>query len=105
MSGPLGLQFRKLDLHVHTPASRCYHDKAHTPEQVVRAALDKGLSAMAVTDRPARKCIGYHLDVVRHRQEAAARQVPPPVHPHHAQLQPGRRRRFGRLHGAHPPVG
>ncbi|NPV75170.1 MAG: PHP domain-containing protein, partial [Anaerolineae bacterium] len=45
-----GLQFYKLDLHTHTPASKCYLDKTHTPEQIVKAALDQGLAAIAITD-------------------------------------------------------
>jgi len=45
-----GLKFYKLDLHTHTPASKCYFDKAHTPEQIVQAAIDQGLAAVAITD-------------------------------------------------------
>lgn len=45
-----GLQFFKLDLHTHTPASKCYLDKDHTAEQIVQAALDQGLAGIAVTD-------------------------------------------------------
>ncbi len=45
-----GLHFCKLDLHVHTPASRCYLDKNQTAEQIVQAALDKGLHGIAITD-------------------------------------------------------
>jgi ABC-type cobalamin/Fe3+-siderophores transport system ATPase subunit len=45
-----GLKYYKLDLHTHTPASKCYLHKDHTPEQIVQAALDKGLSAIAITD-------------------------------------------------------
>lgn len=45
-----GLQFYKLDLHTHTPASKCYLDKTHTPEQIIQAALDQGLTDIAITD-------------------------------------------------------
>jgi hypothetical protein len=45
-----GLQFRKLDLHTHTPASRCYRFPEHTPQQIVQAALEKGLDGIAITD-------------------------------------------------------
>lgn len=45
-----GLKFQKLDLHVHTPASKCYRQRDHTPEQIVQAALDRGLAAIAITD-------------------------------------------------------
>ena len=41
---------RKVDLHVHSPCSFCYSDKNVTAEQIVKAALDKGLEAIAVTD-------------------------------------------------------
>ena len=43
---PLGLQFRKLDLHCHTTAS----DGSSTPTEVVRAAYNQGLDALAITD-------------------------------------------------------
>ena len=45
-----GLRFRKLDLHLHTPASRCFKDKTVTPEAIVEEAMRKGLSGIAVTD-------------------------------------------------------
>ena len=44
-----GLRFRKVDLHVHTPASRCFEGEA-TADEIVRAVLDLGLDALAVTD-------------------------------------------------------
>ena len=45
-----GLQYFKLDLHTHTPASKCYLDKTHTAEQIVAAAIEKGLDGIAITD-------------------------------------------------------
>lgn len=45
-----GLHFYKLDLHVHTPASRCYLEKTQTAEQIIQAALDMGLHGIAITD-------------------------------------------------------
>lgn len=45
-----GLHFHKLDLHVHTPASRCYKNKAHTPEEIIQAAISSGLNGIAITD-------------------------------------------------------
>jgi len=45
-----GLHFYKLDLHVHTPASKCYLDKTQTAEQIIQAALDTGLHGIAITD-------------------------------------------------------
>lgn len=48
---PTGLQFRKVDLHVHTPASKCFKDKSVTPQDIVDYAIKKaGLSAIAITD-------------------------------------------------------
>lgn len=45
-----GLQFAKLDLHVHTPASKCFGNKAVTPPQIVKTAIDAGLAGIAITD-------------------------------------------------------
>ena len=45
-----GLHFYKLDLHVHTPASKCYLDKKQTAEQIIQAVVDMGLHGIAVTD-------------------------------------------------------
>lgn len=41
-----GSEWRKWDLHVHTPAS----DGTGTPEQIVDTAISKGLSVIAITD-------------------------------------------------------
>lgn len=46
----IGLQFRKLDLHVHTPASKCFADKSVTDKEIIDAAISRGLSGIAVTD-------------------------------------------------------
>jgi len=45
-----GLYFRKLDLHVHTPASKCYIDKSHMAQQIVQSANEKGFNGIAITD-------------------------------------------------------
>ena len=45
-----GLRFKKLDLHLHTPASKCFSDRAETADGIVKAALAKGLDGIAVTD-------------------------------------------------------
>lgn len=45
-----GLRFRKIDLHVHTPASNCFPDKNVSPDDLVDAALSRGLHAIAITD-------------------------------------------------------
>ena len=46
----MSLKLRKLDLHVHTPASHDFADKAITAEQVVEQAKKVGLDAIAITD-------------------------------------------------------
>ena len=43
---PIGSQWRKWDLHIHTTAS----DGEATPQDVVRAAISSGISVVAVTD-------------------------------------------------------
>jgi PHP family Zn ribbon phosphoesterase len=45
-----GLRFKKLDLHLHTPASKCFADQSVKPEDIVRAAMEKGLDGIAITD-------------------------------------------------------
>jgi len=45
-----GLFFKKFDLHIHTPASKCFYDKNVTPEQIVQKAIQMKLSAIAITD-------------------------------------------------------
>lgn len=49
--------WKKVDLHVHTPASMCYLDHVEiekarktTPADIVKAALAKGLEGIAITD-------------------------------------------------------
>ncbi len=50
-SNYVGTRWHKCDLHLHTPASLCFKDRATvTAEQWVQAAIDKGLSCVAVTD-------------------------------------------------------
>jgi uncharacterized glyoxalase superfamily protein PhnB len=36
---PAGLRYHTLDLHIHTPASRCFADKTVTAKQIVDAAV------------------------------------------------------------------
>lgn len=43
-------RFTKVDLHLHTPESKCYSDPLTTPEQIIDAALAVGLEAIAITD-------------------------------------------------------
>jgi len=50
MSFSQGLRFRKFDLQVHTPASKCFSGAQVTPEQIVGEAIKKGLAGIAITD-------------------------------------------------------
>ncbi len=45
-----GLVYRKIDLHIHTPASKCFDDKSVKPEDIIKKALDEKLDAIAITD-------------------------------------------------------
>lgn len=49
LRSPSGAIWLKADLHVHTPGSADFHDSA-TPEDIVRVAVDRGLSILAITD-------------------------------------------------------
>lgn len=57
MSISKGLKFKKLDLHVHSPASTCYKDRSAKPEDIVSAAISQGLAAIAITDHHTAKGI------------------------------------------------
>lgn len=46
----IGLRYKKLDLHIHTPGSNCYKGKETSPEQIVEAAVKADLAAIAITD-------------------------------------------------------
>ena len=45
-----GLKYKKLDLHTHTPASKCYLDKKQTADEIAQAALALDLAGIAITD-------------------------------------------------------
>lgn len=45
-----GSVFCMADLHIHTPASKCYEEKGVTAEDIVNKALEKGLKIIAITD-------------------------------------------------------
>ena len=45
-----GTRWFKCDLHLHTPASKCFQDRNVTPQQWVERAIDQGLNCVAVTD-------------------------------------------------------
>ncbi len=48
--GSRGLIYRKVDLHIHTPASDCFDDKSITPDDIVKKSIKEGLDVIAVTD-------------------------------------------------------
>jgi len=70
-----GLRFKKLDLHLHTPASRCFANKSVTAEAIVAEAKQKGLSGIAVTDHNS----GAWIDQVKTAAEQAKLVVFPGV--------------------------
>jgi predicted ATPase len=45
-----GSEWRKWDLHFHTPASYDYKDKSVTEKQIVDTLISKGVSVVAITD-------------------------------------------------------
>lgn len=45
-----GTKWFKCDLHIHTPASKCFQDSSVTPKQIVSQALESGLDCIAITD-------------------------------------------------------
>lgn len=44
-----GLKFKRVDLHIHTPASPCFKDKCE-PEDIVKEAINRKLDVIAITD-------------------------------------------------------
>ena len=72
----VGTRWHKCDLHLHTPASKCFRDRdTVTPEQWVQAALDKNLSCVAVTDHNT----GEWIDRIKEAAEGTALTVFPGV--------------------------
>jgi DNA polymerase III alpha subunit len=59
-----GLSFRKLDLHVHTPKSRCFEGTC-TPEDIVTTAIKNGLAGIAVTDHNSPEWIDEVIDAAK----------------------------------------
>ena len=68
MAGKLhsdGLSFKKLDLHVHTPASSCFADRAVTAQQIVDSAVSAGLAGLAITDHNSAAFVDLVKDAAR----------------------------------------
>src|SRR2546425_10647549 len=45
-----GAKYRKVDLQIHTPASKCYEQPGATAQQIVEAAIKQGMEIIAITD-------------------------------------------------------
>ncbi len=45
-----GLKFRRIDLHIHTPASKCFKDKTIKADDIIQKSLEMRLDAIAITD-------------------------------------------------------
>lgn len=50
MSTVIGTKFHAVDFHIHTPESTDYKDKQCTPDDIITASVEAGLSAIAITD-------------------------------------------------------
>ena len=61
----IGLNFKKLDLHIHTPKSKKCFKGTCTPEEIVNTAIDKGLSGIAVTDHNSAEWIDEIIDAAK----------------------------------------
>jgi len=62
----IGLGFKKLDLHIHTPKSNCFKGTC-TPDEVVEAAIEKGLAGIAVTDHNSAEWVDEVIDAAKGR--------------------------------------
>ncbi|MBK5275541.1 MAG: AAA family ATPase [Desulfuromonadales bacterium] len=58
---PRGAEWRKWDLHLHTPASYDYENKSVTNEDIIDAIVKNGISVVAITDH-------HIIDVQRIRE-------------------------------------
>lgn len=62
-----GLIYRKIDLHIHTPASKCFLSNSVSPEDIINKALDEGLEAIAITDHNTGEWIDKIKDASKNR--------------------------------------
>ncbi len=60
-----GLSFKKIDLHLHTPASEDFHEKNATPMKIVNKAIAEKLDAIAITDHNSGEWIDRVKDAAR----------------------------------------
>ena len=59
-----GLSYKKLDLHIHTPASRCFEGKCE-PKDIITTALENQLDAIAITDHNTAQWIDQVKEVAK----------------------------------------
>ena len=45
-----GLSYKKVDLHLHTPASKCFLDRNVTPKKYIKQCITLGLDVISITD-------------------------------------------------------
>ncbi len=70
-----GLKFRKIDLHIHTPASKCFKDKNVEADAIVKKSIELELDAIAITDHNSAEWI----DVVKEKAKGASLVIFPGV--------------------------
>lgn len=70
-----GNRWYKTDLHLHTPASKCFRDQSVTPQQWVDRCLEQGLNIVAVTDHNT----GAYIDKIKMASESTSLTVFPGV--------------------------
>ncbi|MFT3796179.1 TrlF family AAA-like ATPase [Flavobacterium sp.] len=56
-----GTRWFKCDLHLHTSASKCFHNQAVTAQEWVNRAIEQGLNCVAVTDHNT----GFSIDSIK----------------------------------------
>ena len=70
-----GTRWYKCDLHLHTTASICFHDRNVTAEHWVKKAIEQGLDCVAVTDHNT----GVSVDDIKKAAEGTGLTVFPSV--------------------------
>jgi energy-coupling factor transporter ATP-binding protein EcfA2 len=70
-----GTRWYKCDLHIHTTASLCFHDRSVTAEHWVNKAIEQGLDCVAVTDHNT----GISVDEIKKAAERTSLTVFPSV--------------------------
>lgn len=60
-----GAKYRKVDLQIHTPASKCYEQPDATAQQIVEAAIKQGLEIIAITDHNTTEFVVKVMDAAK----------------------------------------